>query len=161
MIVCLLGLLKTLIHQQPKLALDTSEHVSFLNNTIIDLPVRYEFQIHSVPSLASNLSRLLLPVQTKNKRAFYRNMTYNQSKLKFLSNFQKLSFEKKPKFLIIFNPLSANPTKWSNTLKQFVLSVFDYFVGLALKGLTTAHNKRRVAQNPVPKIIAKYGVDTF
>ena len=40
------------------------------------------------------------------------------------------------------NPLSANPTKWPNTLKQFVgnlpnnfLSVFDHFVGLALKGL--------------------------
>ena len=39
------------------------------------------------------------------------------------------------------NPLSANPTKWSNTLKQFVgklpmncVSVFDHFVGLALKG---------------------------
>ena len=43
----------------------------------------------------------------------------------------------------LLNPLSANPTKWSNTLKQFVgklptncLSVFDHFVGLALKGLT-------------------------
>ena len=41
-----------------------------------------------------------------------------------------------------FNPLSANPTKWSNKLKQFVgnlptncLSVFDHFVGLVLKGL--------------------------
>ena len=41
------------------------------------------------------------------------------------------------------NPLSANPTKWSNTLKQFVgrlaancLSVFDHFVGLALKELS-------------------------
>ena len=40
------------------------------------------------------------------------------------------------------NPLSANITKWSNTLKQFVpklpssLSVSDHFVGLALKGLT-------------------------
>ena len=41
-----------------------------------------------------------------------------------------------------FNPLSANPTKWSNTLKQFVgnlptncLSVFDHFMNLALKGL--------------------------
>ena len=46
-------------------------------------------------------------------------------------------------FEIELNPLSANPTKWSNTLKQFVgkllrhcLSVFDYFVGLALKGLS-------------------------
>ena len=43
---------------------------------------------------------------------------------------------------LIFNPLSANPTKWSNTLKQFVgklptncLSVFDHFWGLALNGL--------------------------
>ena len=40
------------------------------------------------------------------------------------------------------NSLSANPTKWSNTLKHFIgklptncLCVFDHFVGLALKGL--------------------------
>ena len=44
-------------------------------------------------------------------------------------------------FQIRLNPLSANPTKWSNTLKQFLgeqpancLCVFDHFVGLALKG---------------------------
>ena len=44
---------------------------------------------------------------------------------------------------LMLNPLSANPTKWSNTLKQFVgklpancLSVFDHFVGLALNGPT-------------------------
>ena len=42
------------------------------------------------------------------------------------------------------NPLSANPTKWPNTLKQFAdklltncLSVCDHFVKLALKGLIT------------------------
>ena len=40
------------------------------------------------------------------------------------------------------NPVSANFTKWSDTLKLFVgklptncLSVFDHFVGLAPKGL--------------------------
>ena len=45
-------------------------------------------------------------------------------------------------FMFRFNPLSANPTNWSNTLKQFVsnfltncLRVFDHFVKLALKGL--------------------------
>ena len=39
------------------------------------------------------------------------------------------------------NPLNANFTKWSSTLKQFVdklptncLSAFDHFVGLALEG---------------------------
>ena len=34
-----------------------------------------------------------------------------------------------------FNPLSANPTNWSSTLKQFAgkSRVFDHFVGLALK----------------------------
>ena len=53
---------------------------------------------------------------------------------------------------ITFDPLNANPTKWSNTLKQFVgnlptncLSVFDHFVGLALKGLKTG----------VPNIVRK------
>ena len=42
----------------------------------------------------------------------------------------------------IFNPLNANPKKWSNTLKQIFdklpticLSVFDHFMNLALKGL--------------------------
>ena len=37
-----------------------------------------------------------------------------------------------------FNALSANPTNWSNTHKQFVgelFGVIDHFVGLALKGL--------------------------
>ena len=40
------------------------------------------------------------------------------------------------------NPLSTNPTKWPNTLKQFVsnlptncLSVFDHSMKLSLKGL--------------------------
>ena len=53
-------------------------------------------------------------------------------KLKFLQNGE----------LIQIRPLSTNPTKWSNTLKQFVgnlltncLSVFDHFEELALKGL--------------------------
>ena len=44
--------------------------------------------------------------------------------------------------LTVCNPLSANHTKWSNTLTQFVgnfpttcVSVFDHFVKLALKEL--------------------------
>ena len=50
----------------------------------------------------------------------------------------------KSKYVTYFIPLSANPTKWSNTLKQFFdnlptncLSVFDHSVKLALKGLKT------------------------
>ena len=46
-------------------------------------------------------------------------------------------------FSFCLNPLSTNPTKWPNTLKQFddnlltnCLSVFDHFVKLALKGLS-------------------------
>ena len=44
------------------------------------------------------------------------------------------------KFLGV-NPLTANPAKWPNTLKQFgnlptnCLSVFGHFAGLAVKGL--------------------------
>ena len=44
---------------------------------------------------------------------------------------------------LMLNSVNANTTKWSNTLKQFVaslptncLSVFDHFVGSALKGLS-------------------------
>ena len=51
-------------------------------------------------------------------------------------------------FKAVINPLSASPTKWSNTLKQFVgklppncLSVFVHFVGLALKGLRMLYVK--------------------
>ena len=47
---------------------------------------------------------------------------------------------------LCLNPLSANPEKWSNTLKQIVgklpticLSVFDHFMNLALKGLTKSN----------------------
>ena len=47
---------------------------------------------------------------------------------------------RKYRYTRYINPLSASFTKWSNTLKQFVdklltncLSVFDHFVGLALK----------------------------
>ena len=43
---------------------------------------------------------------------------------------------------IKINPLSANPTKWSNTLKTICrllptncFNMFAYFVGLAVKGL--------------------------
>ena len=42
--------------------------------------------------------------------------------------------------VVVVNPLSTSPTKWSNTLKQFVglkptncLSEFNHFVGLAQK----------------------------
>ena len=52
------------------------------------------------------------------------------------------------------NPLSANFTKWSNTVKQFVgnlptncLSVFGHFVGLALKGL------KSISDWPLTKLI--------
>ena len=49
---------------------------------------------------------------------------------------------KKLKYDKTVNPLSANPEKWSNTLKQIVgnlpticLSVFDHFMNLVLKEL--------------------------
>ena len=52
----------------------------------------------------------------------------------------------------LLNSLSANPKKWSNTLKQIVgklpticLSVFDHFMNLAFKGLSM------VSEVTVPK----------
>ena len=56
------------------------------------------------------------------------------------------------------NPLSANPTKWSNKLKQFVgklpkncLSVFDHFVKLAIKGL-----RRKRAYGEIKSIFNRF-----
>ena len=64
-------------------------------------------------------------------------MYYYLSCCQLLENEKSLSY-----------PLSTNPTKWLNTRKQFVgikltnyLSVFNHFVGLALKGLTTNYLK--------------------
>ena len=68
------------------------------------------------------------------------------------------------------NPLSDNPTKWSNTLKQFVgklptncLSVFDHFVKLALKGLSkliTVKRKRSFQPGGKGRQVAKCSVVT-
>ena len=59
------------------------------------------------------------------------------------------------------NSLSAKPTKWSNTLQQFVgklptnrLSGFDHFVGLALKGLSTSKQSRSVTEDCCIMILA-------
>ena len=53
--------------------------------------------------------------------------------LQFQCNFERVARR--------VNPLSANPTKWSNTRKQYVgnfptncLSVFDHFVSWRLNG---------------------------
>ena len=54
--------------------------------------------------------------------------------------------------------LSANPTKWSNTLKQFVgcyptncLSVYDHFVGLELEGL-----KKNIEAETLNFLVSKF-----
>ena len=45
------------------------------------------------------------------------------------------------------NPLSTNPTKWSNTLKLFFfVCACDHFIGLALKGLKASFEN--FAYNP-------------
>ena len=71
--------------------------------------------------------------------------------------------------LNFLNPLSANITKWSNTLKQFVgnlptncLSVFDHFVVLALKGLMMVLQGNQQSQsNLIKKINGTYDTCLF
>ena len=54
----------------------------------------------------------------------------------------------------LFNHLRASPTKWAHTFKKFVsfcrkivLSLFDHFVGLALKGLKVLTNMKKKENN--------------
>ena len=71
----------------------------------------------------------------------------------------------------IINPLSANPEKWSNTLKQIVgnlpticLSMFDQFMNLALKGSRRVIIKmkmimiRVINRSSRPEVFCKKGV---
>ena len=62
--------------------------------------------------------------------------------IKFLAAIQLLKYSVCDDNCSFLKPLSANPTKWSNTLKTIrrqkptnCLSVFDHFAGLAFKGL--------------------------
>ena len=59
----------------------------------------------------------------------------NQDMPHFLKS-HEMSSQDFTQYLMTINPLSANPTKWSDTLKKFLskfptncLSVFDHFVG--------------------------------
>ena len=65
----------------------------------------------------------------------------------FIEQLLWLLLNKKRVQFFTINPLSANPTKWSNTLKQFIdklpmncLNVFDHFVKLVLKRLSVSLN---------------------
>ena len=77
--------------------------------------------------------------------AFYIRYLHNNIKMLLMTkvhkNFLLLKFV--DRVFLLVNPLNAKFTKWSNILKQFVgklptncLSVFDHFVGLALKGFS-------------------------
>ena len=101
--------------------------------------IKYFFsKCDKIRSFLQNWSHLL-------NKSLMENLIFCAVSLAFWS----LGIAAKFYFLILskFNPLSVNPTKWSNTLKQFVgilptncLSVFDYFVGLALKRISKLTN---------------------
>ena len=62
---------------------------------------------------------------------------------------------------VTINPLSANPEKWSNTLKQIVgnlpticLSVFDHFMNLALKGLKKCKSESRYLSVKISAVLS-------
>ena len=86
-------------------------------------------------SLKSNFASVSYP------KSHAKGVIFNRSKFPKIirKNVKTLSMNSTLRHI---NPLSANFTKCSNKLKQFVgklpvncLSVFDHFVGLALKGL--------------------------
>ena len=69
-------------------------------------------------------------------------LSWNRNLILLLKAVRKLNVLK----IQLLNPLSGSPTKWSNTLKQFLgnmptnwLSMFDHFVKLALEGLSSKY----------------------
>ena len=118
-------------HQQSR---TRNKKQSFVGNLSDDLNVKYLKELFGLATwyLIGNCS-ITMPINRKTEK--------NKGIVFILSSGQVHN-----EFLKI-NPLSANPTKWSNKLKQFVgnfpkncLSVFDHFVKLALKGLMTLNS---------------------
>ena len=105
----------------------------FSNNTLRFL--RYEGKLYGRYNTASSA------ITTRRKRTGCCDIKiYSWISHKALHKYPKLDLVRS--FMTIYNPLSANPRKWSNTLKQFVgklptncLSVFDHFKKFALKRL--------------------------
>ena len=71
-----------------------------------------------------------------------KNIQYLEIRGKDVGRLRPCNLQVSRTFFSELNPLSATPTKWSNTLKTIrrekpthCLSVCEYFVGLALKGL--------------------------
>ena len=63
------------------------------------------------------------------------------------------------KDILKLNSLSANPTKWWNTLKQFVgnlptncLSVFDHFVGLVLERVKHSRSQKKRTKKSITTV---------
>ena len=91
----------------------------------------------------SRRSNTLTQFVGKNRRIFWVWLTISRVwHLNGKKSWKFDSFLEDLQNICSINPLSANPTKYLNTLKQFVgklptncLSVFDHFVGLALKRL--------------------------
>ena len=121
---------------QGKICFKNADNPSYLDLFITNGLSDFHRMIMNV--LKSNFS------QVKPKEIIYRNLKNFdlksfkndiRTKIQSVDNYD--AFEKE-----FLNPFSSNPTKRSNTLKQFVgklptncLSVFGHFVKLALKGL--------------------------
>ena len=112
-------------------------------NPICNCDIEVESVIHfflPCPSCSNERCTLL---KSLNEIDYYKLLDSTHTFLTQTLLFGNSSFTTNDNTKIInFNPLSANLTKWSNTLKQFVcklptnyLSESDHFVGLALKEL--------------------------
>ena len=79
---------------------------------------------------------------TGSNTAHNMSVLHGDEALSTINHFTKATYHHGRDKLSVFNSLSANPTKWSNTPQTIrrqqptnCLSVFDHVVGLALKGL--------------------------
>ena len=144
----------------PSVTKIVKENCHLLQNNKILKGLFPEYSILVANKRKSNLKDLLLKRDLYNiKKNLFDNAKhgYKSCKKKFDSCNNFLGEKTAIKYFAtgrIFNPLSANPTKWPNALKQFVgklpmncVSVFGHFVKLALKRLKSeeiVHVKRKM-----------------
>ena len=105
---------------------------SYIGNRIYTVFPYYQSQEYNI-GMSKHLKRMLFWTM---QQAFQKGKNQVEKIVNFF--FKAYLRELHSEHSQTFNSLSANPTKWSNTLKQFVgscLSVFNHFLGLAFKGL--------------------------
>ena len=120
-----------------------SQFLNYLTLTNEDIPKTLQHAIVTSWTLASWWALKCIKIPDRN--CFQFDLLFQVAEVIMTIQYSNAADERIFSMINKNNPLSTKSIKWSNTLKQIVgklpmtcLSLFDHFVGLALKGIKQA-----------------------